>query len=498
MKVESASTAAALPPGHRYLPGAEVNSFYHLAGCDLRDRPCEGMACFVARQSLGIPAPPTPPGEPRVYCLGRCFASPAQGLDRTRPRIEIHSREAVVLGRLAKGVEPSLAAYDGGALKQALAKKPADIIDAVTLSGLRGRGGAAFPAGRKWAAVAAAPATSGKCIIANADEGDPGAYIDRFIMEGDPQALIEGMTLAAYAAGANRGWIYLRHEYPLAKEALETALAEARAAGRLGEAILGHTFTFDIEVVVGHGSYVCGEETALVRSLTGLRPEVEIRPPYATEHGFLGRPTLINNVETFATIPWIIEHGGDAYRRLGFAQSRGTKALSLNSLFVRPGLYEVEFGMPVRQIVEELGGGLRAGRLKGVIIGGPLAGIIPPDLLDTPLGFEELRAIGASVGHGGVIAFDEATSIAALIHHVFSFGAYESCGKCTPCRLGSRRLEEVFARFATPDAKALRSEVHDLVSALRLASLCGHGIGLGEFAAAAVRYYGEELEACWT
>ena len=474
----------------------DVNSFYHLAGCDLTDRRCDGTACFVAgaaRCERG----------PRVYCLGRCFAAPARGLDRTRPRVEVHSREAVVLGRLARGGDASLVTYrnagGGNALKKALSLKPEDVLNAVNESGLRGRGGAAFSTGKKWAAVAKAATPDEKFIVANADEGDPGAYVDRFLMEGDPHALIEGMTLAAYAVGAQRGWIYLRHEYPFAKESLEQAIADAHAAGLLGNDILGSGFHFDIEVFVGHGSYVCGEETALLRSLAGQRPEPAIRPPYASEHGHLGRPTLINNVETLATVPWIIEHGGDAYCSLGHAQSRGTKALSLNSLFVRPGLYEVEFGMPVRQVVEELGGGLRRGSLKGLIIGGPLAGIIPPHLLDTPLAFEELHAIGAAVGHGGVIAFDETTSIAALVHHVLSFGSYESCGKCTPCRLGSQRLEKIFAGLAAPDnsRKVSQDEVRALVAALRCASLCGHGVGIGEFVDSAFNHYGKELESCW-
>lgn len=473
---------------HRHPPGADVDSFYHLVDCDLSDRACDGTACFVAGGSGD--------GEKsRVYCLGRCFAAPARGLDRARPHIEVRSREAVVLGRLAKGADGSLASYrsagGGAALEKALKGESSAVLDAVIASCLRGRGGAAFPTGRKWAAVAAAETPDEKFIVANADEGDPGAYVDRFLMEGDPHALVEGMTLAAYAVGAQRGWIYLRHEYPYAKEALERALVEARDAGLLGGDILGSGFGFDIEVFVGHGSYVCGEETALLHSLAGLRPEPTIRPPYATEHGHLGRPTLINNVETLASVPWIVERGGEAYRALGFAQSHGTKALSLNSLFKRPGLYEVEFGMPVRTIVEELGGGLKHGTLKGVIIGGPLAGIIPPHLLDTPLAFEELRAIGAAVGHGGVIAFDETTPIASLVHHVFSFGAYESCGKCTPCRLGSRRMEEIFAAGETP-----LGEVRAVIAALRNASLCGHGSGLGDFADSALRYYGKELESC--
>jgi formate dehydrogenase iron-sulfur subunit len=306
------------------------------------------------------------------------------------------------------------------------------------------------------------------------------------------------MTIAARATDASKAWIYVRAEAPRAAEILRTAITEARGAGLLGQRILGRDFPFDIEVFVGHGSYVCGEETALLNSIEGRRPEVRVRPPYPTEHGLWSQPTLVNNVETLVSVPWIVEHGGEAYHALGFSNSPGTKAVSLNSLFKSPGLYEVEFGVTVRHIVEELGGGLRAGKLKGTIIGGPLAGIIPPHLLDTPFGFEELHAIGASVGHGGVVAFDEHTSIAALMHHVFSFGAYESCGKCTPCRLGSRRIEQVFADIVRDGATNYwdEKECERIISALKLTSLCGLGTGLAEFAESALRHYGKELELC--
>ncbi len=476
---------------HAHSVGPEVDSFYHLVGCDVSARPCAGTACFVARHTLGLPQPDD--DGPRVSCLGRCFAAPATGIDTARPHIEVQSGEAILLGRLAKGTGPGLADYrasgGGAALRKALSETPADVIAEVQKSALRGRGGAGFATGKKWVAAAAAGGAM-KHVVANADEGDAGAYIDRFLMEGDPHALIEGVTLAAFAIGARHGGIYLRHEDPLAKIALDKALAEARAAGLLGEDILGSGFAFDIEIFVGHGSYVCGEETALLRSMDGLRPEVMVRPPYATERGLQGQPTLVNNVETLATVPWIVERGGEAYRALGFARSRGTKALSLNSLFARPGLYEVEFGITLRRIVEELGGGLRAGTLKGVIVGGPLAGIIPPSLLDTPLGFEELRAIGSGVGHGGVIAFDEATPIAALLHHIVAFGAYESCGKCPPCALGSRRLEQILSH---PASAQERAELPGLVAALRHASLCGHGTGMGEFVESVVRHFAKEL-----
>lgn len=484
---------------HRISP--DVESFYLLSGCSLTGKACSGTACFVARHLNPQRWAEAEKQHPQVYCLGQCFAAPAVAVGRARTRVEVRSREGIVLGRLVRGNGRTLNAYtaQGGyrALEKAVMLTPEQIVQAVELSGLRGRGGAGFPTGRKWRAVLNQLAGQ-KYAIANADEGDSGAYIDRYLMEDDPFALLEGMTIAARATGASKGWIYVRAEAPRAAEVLRAAIAEARGAGLLGQRILGRNFAFDIELCVGQGSYVCGEETALLNSIEGRRPEVRVRPPYPTQHGLWGQPTLVNNVETLVSVPWIVQQGGEAYRALGFSNSRGTKAVSLNSLFKRPGLYEIEFGVTVRHIVEELGGGLRTGKLKGVIIGGPLAGIIPPHLLDTPFGFEELHTIGASVGHGGVVAFDEHTSIAALMHHVFSFGAYESCGKCTPCRLGSRYIEQVFAEILQNGAANYWEEkdCEKVISALKLTSLCGLGTGLAEFAESALRYYGKELELC--
>jgi NADH:ubiquinone oxidoreductase subunit F (NADH-binding) len=480
----------------------DVESFYHLAHGGFEGKACQGTACFAARHLNPERWAEACENNPRVYCLGECFAAPAKGQTQPRPPVKICSREGIVLGRIAKGGARTLAAYQeqGGydALAKALTQTPEDVLGAVEKSNLRGRGGAGFPTGRKWRAVASQPAGL-KYVVANADEGDAGAYIDRYLMEDDPHSLIEGMILAAYAVGASKGYIYLRLEYPLSGTVLRAALAEARAAGWLGPKVGGKNFSFELEVYAGHGSYVCGEETSLLRSIEGNRPEVMARPPYPTERGLFGRPTLLNNVETLVNIPWIVTHGGEAYNAIGFSKSRGTKALSLNSLFNRPGLYEVEFGVTVRHIIEELGGGLRrGGKLKGVIIGGPIIGMIPPHLIDTPLGFEELAAIGAGVGHGGVVAFDEHTSIPDLVEHVFSFGAYESCGKCTPCRSGSGRIEDIFTNALAGDAtKADLQECRDLVTALKLASLCGHGTGLARFAESILRYYPTEIEPCF-
>jgi NADH:ubiquinone oxidoreductase subunit F (NADH-binding) len=480
-----------------------IDSFYHLARVGEGEQLCRGTACFVARQLNPGRWPAAVSQEQRVYCLGNCFAAPASSRDVGRPKMRILSREPIVLGPIVDGPISSLAESTarGGyrALDQALGQPRAELVSAIELSGLRGRGGAGFPTGKKWRAVAEQKGSE-KFVVANADEGDPGAYIDRFLLEDDPHRLIEAMAIAGYAVGAAKGYVYLRKEYPRARAALEQALVEAHRDSFLGERIVHRDFSFDVELVIGQGSYVCGEETALLNSIEGYRPEVRLRPPYPSESGLFGKPTLINNVETLANIPWIVRNGGEAFRRLGFSNSRGTKVLSLNSLFRAPGLYEVEFGASIREIVEVLGGGLKTGTLKGVIVGGPLAGIIPPHLIDTPLGFEELARIGASVGHGGVIAFDEHTSIAELVHHVFDFGAYESCGKCTPCRLGSRRIERLFQQVVETGRVPAheKSECIEVLSALAMTSLCGLGTGLAEFAQSALRHYAKELETCFS
>lgn len=435
----------------------------------------------------------------RVYCLGKCYASPSATETTDRPQVAVHAPRTVLLSRILAGGAPRLSDYldSGGyqALRTALRTPPATVIHDVEVAGLRGRGGAGFPTGRKLAAVAAAPAP--RYVVVNADEGDPGAYIDRILLEDDPHAVLEGLLIAAHAVGAARGVVYLRREYPDALPVVRAAITDARAAGLLDGVGAGSPDGdgFDVEIVVGTGSYVCGEETALLNALEGRRPFTRSRPPYPSDAGVFGRPTLVQNVETLANLPWIVAHGGSAYSSMGVPQSSGTKLVSLNSLFVRPGLYEVEFGTPVRTIVEEFGGGLAAGTLRGLMIGGPLAGVLPVELLDTPFGFDELRALGCGVGHGGVMGFDEHTSILDLAHHVLSFGAYESCGRCTPCRLGARHLE----RMTDPDDLVVGWDAgtfEEITTALTATSLCGHGSGLGDFAASLLRYFGEELRAC--
>jgi NADH:ubiquinone oxidoreductase subunit F (NADH-binding) len=460
----------------------EVASFYHLGGG--LPRLCRGTACFVARHRDPDRWAAALAQDPPLYCLGHCHLAPAALEDDDLPRIEVSAPRAVLLERAGVGAL-SLERYGGYlALEQAKRIPRETLIEAIETSGLRGRGGAAFPTGRKWRAIVAQPGPT-RYVVVNADEGDPGAYSDRILLERDPHATIEGLAIAAHAIGARRAFLYLRREYPRAERVLRAALAEAQP-------VLGRELGLEIELVVGAGSYVCGEETSLLESIEGKRPMVRARPPYPTERGLHGKPTLVQNVETLANVPWIVRNGAAAYAALGRSTSRGTKLVSLNSLFRWPGLYEVELGIPVRRIVEELGGGLAEGRLAGVLIGGPLAGVLPPALLDTPFAFEELRAVGASVGHGGIVAFDQRTSVVDLLLHAFEFGAFESCGKCTPCRLGSRRVVELL----TVPSHHRPAEVAEVVSALRLTSLCGLGSGLAELADSVARHYPEELARC--
>lgn len=479
-----------------------IDSFYHLKDVDINNTYCRCLACFVGRKLNPDRYEKALREKAIVYNLGRAYCAPESGADQEPPTIAIKSKIGIVLERIVKSDVKKLKNYCslGGfkAITKALLMDPRDIIAEIEASGLRGRGGAGFYTGKKWLSVFS-QSSERKFVVVNADEGDPGAFIDRFILEEDPFCIIEAATIAAYAVGAHTGIIYVRKEYPEAQKILQGAIQEAYDSGLLGKNIFNSAFDFDLKLLSGHGSYLCGEETSLLNAIEGKRPEVLARPPYPSERGLFDAPTLVNNVETLANIPWIINYGGEPYHAMGFANSRGTKCVSLNSLFNRPGLYEVDFGISVRQILENIGGGLRTGENKGVIIGGPLAGVIPPQLFDTHFGFEELMAIGASVGHGGVIAFDQSSSIAELLHHVFSFGAFESCGKCTPCRVGTREIEEHFQKVINNDAISRDSfeKIGRIVEALKHTSLCAHGSGLADFALSIMRHYAEEYKQCF-
>jgi formate dehydrogenase iron-sulfur subunit len=368
-------------------------------------------------------------------------------------------------------------AHDGyRGLTRALALAPAAIVDEVTESGLRGRGGAAFPTGIKWRTVLNAAADQ-KYIVCNADEGDSGTFSDRMIMEGDPFVLIEGMTIAAIAVGATQGYIYLRCEYPHAHVALNQAIAAAYAAGYLGADIRGSGRHFDLEVRLGAGAYVCGEETSLLESIEGKRGLVRYKPPLPAIEGLFGQPTIINNVISLASVPIILDKGGAFYRDYGMGRSRGTLPIQLAGNLKYPGLVEKAFGVTLREILYDFGGGAASGRpIRAVQVGGPLGAYLPESQFDTPLDYEAFAANWTVLGHGGVVAFDDSVDMSKMARYGMEFCAVESCGKCTPCRIGSTRGVEVIDKIrAGIDREQNIALLRDLSETMLGGSLCALG-----------------------
>ena len=359
-------------------------------------------------------------------------------------------------------------------LTRAVAMAPQAIVEDVTESGLRGRGGAGFPTGIKWNTVLQAK-SSRKYIVCNADEGDSGTFADRILMEGDPFLLIEGMAIAGLAVGATRGYIYLRSEYPHAFRTLSRAIETARTAGVLGDDVLGSGFAFDMEVRLGAGAYICGEETSLLESLEGKRGQVRFKPPLPAIEGLFGKPTVINNVLSLAAVPTILAEGAAYYRDFGTGRSRGTMPIQLGGNIKRGGLIERAFGLSLREIVEDYGGGTLTGRpIHAVQVGGPLGAYWPTRLFDTPLDYEAFAAKGGMVGHGGVVVFDDTVDMAQQARFAFEFCAIESCGKCTPCRIGSTRGAETMDRVIAGDGEAM-DLVRDLCGVMQDGSLCALG-----------------------
>lgn len=359
-------------------------------------------------------------------------------------------------------------------LRKALTMDAAEIVQAVTDSGLRGRGGAAFPTGIKWNTVRQTQATQ-KHIVCNADEGDSGTFSDRMLMEGDPFALIEGMIIAGLAVGASKGWIYLRSEYPNARIILQQALDNARAAGFLGDNIAASGKGFDIELRIGAGAYICGEETSLLNSLEGKRGEVRFKPPLPAIAGLFGQPTVINNVITLAAVGQILADGAARYQALGIERSRGTLPLQLGGNIKRGGLVEVPFGISLHEVLYDIGGGSASGRpIRAVQVGGPLGAYLPASQWDVAIDYEAFAAIGAMLGHGGIVVFDDSVDMAEQARYAMQFCALESCGKCTPCRIGSVRGVEVIDRLrqGVPGQEAL---LRDLCETMTHGSLCAMG-----------------------
>ncbi|WP_102224234.1 formate dehydrogenase beta subunit [Acidimangrovimonas sediminis] len=359
-------------------------------------------------------------------------------------------------------------------LRKALAMTGEQIVTEVTESGLRGRGGAGFPTGIKWKTVAGAQAEQ-KYIVCNADEGDSATFADRMLMEGDPFTLIEGMVIAGLATGATKGYVYARSEYPDANAVFAEAIRVAREGGLLGTDILGSGKTFEMEIRIGAGAYVCGEETSLLNSLEGKRGVVRAKPPLPALEGFLGRPTVVNNVISLATVPVVMSHGATFYKDFGLGRSRGTIPLQIAGNVKHGGLYECAFGLSLGEIVEGIGGGTASGRpVKAVQVGGPLGAYFPPALFDTPFGYEEFAGADGLVGHAGLTIFDDTADMLEMARFAMEFCAIESCGKCTPCRIGAVRGVETLERIAGGDASAIPI-LTDLCNTMKFGSLCALG-----------------------
>lgn len=388
-------------------------------------------------------------------------------------------------------------AYDGYfALLKALNMTRDQVVEEVTKSGLRGRGGAGFLTGRKWGFTKDA-VNDKKYVCCNADEGDPGAFMDRSVLEGDPHSVIEAMTIAAYAVGADQGYVYVRAEYPVAVKRLQHAIEQAREYGLLGKNIFGKDFNFDLEIRLGAGAFVCGEETALMTSIEGNRGEPRPRPPFPAVKGLFGKPTLLNNVETYANIPQIILKGADKFASVGTEKSKGTKVFALGGKINNTGLVEIPMGTPLKEIIYDIGGGIPNGKkFKAAQTGGPSGGCIPSELQDTPIDYESLQSIGSMMGSGGLIVMDEDTCMVDIAKFFLQFTVDESCGKCTPCRVGTKRLYEMLCKIT--DGKATLEDLdkmEELCHYIQDNSLCGLGQSAPNPVLSTLKYYRKEYEA---
>ncbi len=473
---------------------------------------CNGSSCLTAgtqpalKEKLLGAFPAEEIGE--MCCLGRChenssfnyagrnysgkdidnIADIKAGKPQPMDKYNVASVGTAVITTEFPGVE---AFYK--TLEKALRMSPDDLLAELKTSGLRGRGGAGFPIGFKLESCKNTPGDV-KFIVCNADEGDPGAYSDRYILEERPHALLLGMIIAGYVAGANTGVVYIRGEYPEAIAITQAAIDEIRAKGYIGENILGSGFSYNFKVIKAQGAYICGEETALLSSIEGQRPEVRVRPPYPTQHGLFNKPTVVNNVETLACFPWIVDHTGAAFAAIGRGKSTGTKLVSLDGFFNRPGIYEVDMGTPLRTVIDELGGGFRS-NIKAMHIGGPLGGLVPVDKIDSlTVDFESFSQAGFLLGHASVVCLPSGYPVIKYIEHLFQFTAHESCGKCFPCRLGSTRGYEMVGKALTTDYKMERALFTDLITTMEIGSLCALGGGLPLPIRNALQYFDGELK----
>ena len=473
-----------------------VLSFY----TDLESKPsevrvCQGTSCKLAGAPALASALESRFKCRNAYCLGHCDRSPAilngQGevltgdeaweLARgTAPQFPAHehrtslrslAREPIVLRHLLERDAVELAAARALGIYESLAKalggSPQELLDAVERSGHRGRGGAGFLTGAKWKSCAVAPGLL-KYVVVNGDEGDPGSFVDRVLMESDPHSVVEGLALCAYAVGAREGIIFIRSEYPQAIASMQQAVGAAYEQGILGASVLGSGFGLEVSVCPGLGSYVCGEETAMLNAIEGWRGEVRIRPPYPAVEGLYGRPTVVNNVETLVSIPFIVERGPEVYAEFGTERSRGTKVFSLNQGFSRPGLVEVEFGITLQEVIEEAGDT----GMEATILGGPMGSVLLPHEWGVPVCYVSMAEASIQLGHGGLVAIPRGTDFRALLAHWLEFMMEESCGKCVPCRLGSQCASHVLQE---QDGSASRARLRRLFDVMEAGSLCAFG-----------------------
>ena len=474
---------------------------------------CNGTACVCAgtqkkvTDSLGDYFDAEDIGH--MTCLGRCHENSAfhfQGKNYSGKAVEYlgelikHDSDLNIDKYTVKASGKAILTKDFSSVSkhyepflEALKKDSSKVLEEIKISNLRGRGGAGFPMGMKLE-FCRKEENKNKFIICNADEGDPGAYSDRYLLEKQPHAVLFGMLIAGYVTHASHGILYIRAEYPEAARIVQKAIDVLRLEGLLGENIAGSNFNFDLKIIQAQGSYICGEETALINSIEGQRPEVRVRPPYPAQKGLFNKPTVVNNVETLAALHFIVSNGGESWKKTGTERSSGTKLICLDSFFKNPGLYEVEMGTSLMKVVNELGGGFKT-EVKAIQIGGPLGGLVPIEKIkDLTVDFESFSKEGFLLGHGSFVCIPHDFPMIKFIEHLFDFASYESCGKCFPCRLGTKRGQELSEKAMTSDYKIDKQLFNDLLSTLEKGSLCAHGGGIPLPIRNALHYFNDELK----
>lgn len=472
---------------------------------------CNGTACVCAGTQEGVQSKLKAHFNEdeigHMTCLGRCHENAAfnyggknysgdainnldsivKEKDGKQDNYNVRALEQKILTEEFTSIDQYYASF-----LDALKKDSGAVLEEIKTSNVRGRGGAGFPMGMKLD-FCRKTENDTKFIICNADEGDPGAYSDRYLLEQRPHSVLYGMLIAGYVTHANWGVLYIRAEYPDSAEIIETEIAKLRGAGLIGENIKGSNFSFDFKVIRAQGSYICGEETALINSIEGQRPEVRVRPPYPAQQGLFNKPTIVNNVETLASLHYIIENGGAAWKAIGTEKSSGTKLVCLDSFFNNPGIYEVEMGTPLSTVINDLGGGFKS-PVKAMQIGGPLGGLVPVSKInDLTVDFESFQNNGFLLGHASVVCVPESMPMIDFLEHLFDFAAYESCGKCFPCRLGTKRGHELLKKANSSDYKISKDLFEDLLNTLEQGSLCAHGGGIPLPVKNAMQYFENEM-----